>query len=195
MQITQKTKLVRYQYLQYFMLPKHLRFEPEVMHYSHKMSMTLVFSGCSIRMGWWWRGWRKTAAPMAFHFLSPILALLLKRWQSCWLWWQGPKKDTLLESWFSPLRPWFWLFAFCRVAPGRQYTSTTTSRCWSLNLTQSQMTPILSLRSVNYTEEGGGTFRHDICHKHHKQRLCKIISVWVKFHFVNVLEQFMYVSF
>ena len=39
-------------------------------------------------------------------------------------------------------------------------------------------------------------FRHDICHKHHKQRLCKIISTRVKFHFGNVLlEPFMYVSF
>ena len=28
--------------------------------------------------------------------------------------------------------------------------------------------------------------RHDICHKHHKQRLCKIISTWVTFYFVNV---------
>ena len=28
--------------------------------------------------------------------------------------------------------------------------------------------------------------RHDICHKHHKQRLCKIISTRVKFYFVNV---------
>ena len=40
------------------------------------------------------------------------------------------------------------------------------------------------------------TTRRDICHKHHKQRLCKIISTRVKFHFVNVLlEQFMYLSF
>ena len=38
--------------------------------------------------------------------------------------------------------------------------------------------------------------RHDICHKHHKQRLCKIISTRVKFQFVNMLlEQLMYVSF
>ena len=29
--------------------------------------------------------------------------------------------------------------------------------------------------------------RHDICHKHHKQRLCKIITTRVTFHFVNVL--------
>ena len=28
--------------------------------------------------------------------------------------------------------------------------------------------------------------RHDICHKHHKQRLCKIISTRVKFYFLNV---------
>ena len=28
--------------------------------------------------------------------------------------------------------------------------------------------------------------RHDICHKHHKQRLCKIIITRVKFHLVNV---------
>ena len=36
--------------------------------------------------------------------------------------------------------------------------------------------------------------RRDICHKHHKQRLCKIISTGVKFHFVTVLlKQFMYV--
>ena len=38
--------------------------------------------------------------------------------------------------------------------------------------------------------------RHDICHKHHKQRLCKIVSTQVKFHFENViLEQFMFLSF
>ena len=29
--------------------------------------------------------------------------------------------------------------------------------------------------------------RRDICHKHHEQRLCKIFTSWVKFHFVNVL--------
>ena len=28
--------------------------------------------------------------------------------------------------------------------------------------------------------------RHDICHKHRKRRLCKIISTRVKFYFVNV---------
>ena len=28
--------------------------------------------------------------------------------------------------------------------------------------------------------------RHDICHKHHNRRLCKIISTGVKFYFVNV---------
>ena len=38
--------------------------------------------------------------------------------------------------------------------------------------------------------------RHDICHKHHKQRLCKIFRSRVKFHIVDVLlEQFMYVLF
>ena len=38
--------------------------------------------------------------------------------------------------------------------------------------------------------------RHDICHKHHKQRLCKIISTRVKLHFVKVLlEQLLHVSF
>ena len=35
--------------------------------------------------------------------------------------------------------------------------------------------------------------RREICHKHHKQRLCKIISTRVKFHFVSVLlEEFVY---
>ena len=29
--------------------------------------------------------------------------------------------------------------------------------------------------------------RHEICHKHHKQRLCKIFTTRVKFHFGNVL--------
>ena len=29
--------------------------------------------------------------------------------------------------------------------------------------------------------------RRDICHKHHKQRLCKNINTWVKIQFVNVL--------
>ena len=29
-------------------------------------------------------------------------------------------------------------------------------------------------------------FRHDICRKHHKQRLCEIISTRVKFHFADV---------
>ena len=43
-------------------------------------------------------------------------------------------------------------------------------------------------------KERGGGGRRDICHKHHKQRLCKIISTRVKFHFVSVfLEQFMYI--
>ena len=31
------------------------------------------------------------------------------------------------------------------------------------------------------------SFRDDICHKHHKQRLCKIIITRVKVHFVNVV--------
>ena len=40
-----------------------------------------------------------------------------------------------------------------------------------------------------------GGHRCDICYKHHKQRLCKIISTRVKFHSVSVLlEQFVYVS-
>ena len=30
------------------------------------------------------------------------------------------------------------------------------------------------------------SFRDDICHKHHKQRLCKIIITRVKVHFVDV---------
>ena len=38
--------------------------------------------------------------------------------------------------------------------------------------------------------------RHDICHKHHKQRLCRIINSRVKFQFVDVhVEHFMYVYF
>ena len=37
--------------------------------------------------------------------------------------------------------------------------------------------------------------RHDICHKHHKQRLCKIISARVKFYFVNVFLEHGCVSF
>ena len=49
---------------------------------------------------------------------------------------------------------------------------------------------------VQFEFEPGGIFRRDICHKHHKQRLCKIISTWVKFYFVNVLfKQFMCESF
>ena len=36
--------------------------------------------------------------------------------------------------------------------------------------------------------------RRDICHKHHKQRLCKIIITRVKLHFVKVLlEQLLHV--
>ena len=38
--------------------------------------------------------------------------------------------------------------------------------------------------------------RRDICHKHHKQRLCKIIITRVKLHFVKVLlEQLLHVYF
>ena len=41
--------------------------------------------------------------------------------------------------------------AVCReVAPGRQYMSTTTSRCWSPTSTPSQTTPISSLRSPSF---------------------------------------------
>ena len=45
---------------------------------------------------------------------------------------------------------------------------------------------------INYSEWMYSTYdnypcRHDICHKHHKQRLCKIISTRVKFHFLNRL--------
>ena len=29
--------------------------------------------------------------------------------------------------------------------------------------------------------------RHDICHMHHMQRMCKIISPWVKFYILKVL--------
>ena len=32
--------------------------------------------------------------------------------------------------------------------------------------------------------------RHDICHKHHKQRLCKIITSRVKFYFMNVFSEY-----
>ena len=40
------------------------------------------------------------------------------------------------------------------------------------------------------------TCRRDICHKHHKQRLCKIISTGVKLHFVKILlEQLLHVLF
>ena len=35
--------------------------------------------------------------------------------------------------------------------------------------------------------------RHDICQKHHKQRLCKIISTRVKFHLLNILSMFNFV--
>ena len=28
--------------------------------------------------------------------------------------------------------------------------------------------------------------RHDVCHKHHKQRSCKIVSIRVKVYFANV---------
>ena len=38
--------------------------------------------------------------------------------------------------------------------------------------------------------------RRDICHKHHKQRLCKIISTGVKFLALNMLlEHLMLISF
>ena len=41
-----------------------------------------------------------------------------------------------------------------------------------------------------------GGRRHDICHMHHMQRMCKIISPRVRFYIVKVLfEQFMKVSF
>ena len=32
------------------------------------------------------------------------------------------------------------------------------------------------------------TTRDDICHKQHKQRLCKIITTQVKFYFVDVFQ-------
>ena len=32
-----------------------------------------------------------------------------------------------------------------------------------------------------------GKIRHDICHMHHMQRMCKIISPWVKFYILKVL--------
>ena len=35
---------------------------------------------------------------------------------------------------------------------------------------------------------GNNDIRHEICHKHHKQRLCKIFTTWVKFYFGNVLS-------
>ena len=55
---------------------------------------------------------------------------------------------------------------------------------------------VRSCHGHNNTQPDMDPFRRDICHKHHKQRLCKIISTRVKFHFVNVLlEQFMCGSF
>ena len=43
---------------------------------------------------------------------------------------------------------------------------------------------------------GSQKLRHDICHMHHMQRMCKIISPRVKFYILKVLfEQFMWVSF
>ena len=40
--------------------------------------------------------------------------------------------------------------------------------------------------SVNKPERAERGHRDHICHKHHKQRLCKIIITWVKVHFVDV---------
>ena len=44
----------------------------------------------------------------------------------------------------------------------------------------------------NYTKYIYVYIRHDICHMHHMQRMCKTISPGVKFYILKVLfEQFM----
>ena len=58
------------------------------------------------------------------------------------------------------------------------------------------MSVMIPAKGADICQRRYSIIRRDICHKHHKQRLCRIIRTRVKFHFVNVLfEQFMYVSF
>ena len=84
-----KTKMFRYQYLQYFMLPKRMWFEPKVCSFHSKISMAFVF--LSIRMKWF--GWKK----MVMGLQRPMLLLLLKRWQPCWWWWcRTPSLSSLI---------------------------------------------------------------------------------------------------
>ena len=46
---------------------------------------------------------------------------------------------------------------------------------------------ILNYQGKYRLVENNQTARHDICHMHHMQRMCKIISPWVKFYILKVL--------
>ena len=59
--------------------------------------------------------------------------------------------------------------------------------CWSLYDPHPHPTTLVCLCICLYL-----TIRQDICHMHHMQRMCKIISSWVKLYILKVLfEQFM----
>ena len=61
-----------------------------------------------------------------------------------------------------------------------QCSSTTIHRFEALRLS------LWSMRKWKRRLQKWLGFRDDICHKHHKQRLCKIITTGVKFYLVDV---------
>ena len=63
--------------------------------------------------------------------------------------------------------------------PGKWQVATYSKKMLQLNHTFQLIVEIMG-----YPLQEGGEF--DICHKHHKQRLCKIVTTWVKFHFVDM---------
>ena len=71
---------------------------------------------------------------------------------------------------------------YCRMANRRRMTHVETPTMWRIWATHC-MEPFLSSHCEKETDVG----RRDICHKHHKQRLCKFFTTRVKFYFVNVL--------
>ena len=65
-----------------------------------------------------------------------------------------------------------------------QCSSTTIHRFEALRLS------LWSMRKWKPRLQKWLGFRDDICHKHHKQRLCKIITTRVKFYFVDVFYNY-----
>ena len=113
-----------------------------------------------------------------FSLLTASSGLTVRRWRFLWVVFGEKKTYKNLHSFVA------WI-------------STFTSQWGHCNLPSFQIShhkshSFLQIKDVNLifiwnnSSIFGASFtRHDICHKHHKQHLCKTISTRVKFYFVN----------